>query len=357
MWPFRRDRRPEGREPPTPGGSAAVTAPSGEWRRLPPVQRSVSGPALTLRAGGDFRRGLAGPHNPSFVGSLGHHVSALAPSGTVQGLATTIRPSSSAWQVPADLALRERPAPNGAVAPNGTGPPMAGTLDESPRRLAAVDAPLSDRPRPIDAPRVEAFRQLAPEPAVQALPDPVPDEEPAPPEPQWSTPDLGAETGNDNGDPANVDDPEDFDTPADSGGSARFGDPFELPGPSPGPAGFGDPFDRSSPSHAPGPPARIAPPIQLVSGRGTDRTRAIQRQPDAGSPAPTGQPERSLSAPGLPEPRSLAAPGQPEPGSPATANAFAGLTLRRAGDSVAADEAPDSPPRTSDDPVTPNDYS
>ncbi|MGH9005772.1 MAG: hypothetical protein ACRDYV_21810, partial [Acidimicrobiia bacterium] len=68
MWPFRRQRRPEGQPDPGPAGPvpAGATAPAGHWLRLAPIQRTVGSTPLTVRADGTFRAGLAGPHNPRF---------------------------------------------------------------------------------------------------------------------------------------------------------------------------------------------------------------------------------------------------------------------------------------------------
>jgi hypothetical protein len=106
MWPFRK------KDLPAAGMSSGRAEHSGRaWMSLPPIQRSMDAPDLTI-APKTFEDSLASRRPPQpFLGPLGHVLSESAPSGLVSGL---ISPAPGGSQPPPDralLPLADLPAP------------------------------------------------------------------------------------------------------------------------------------------------------------------------------------------------------------------------------------------------------
>jgi hypothetical protein len=144
IWPF--GRRRDGDEPPPEAAASEPASPSagdadvarqervptGDWMTVPPV-RTAMAPAMPTTFRVQRLPEILTSHQDSRLsGSLGHAVSAEAPSGTIGGLATAAGSVSSAPAGSAALSELRSPAPRPAPADT----PLVAPIQ---RRLATTD--------------------------------------------------------------------------------------------------------------------------------------------------------------------------------------------------------------------------
>lgn len=118
MWPFRRRE-----QAPVPG-SVPVPVFRADWKSVPAIQRAIGEHPLT--APGDVFAGeLATRHDPSVVSrTLGHHVSADAPSGLVLAVGSTSTRSDGPSMTTRPRLQRRIASPVDAVEPEAGGSDM-----------------------------------------------------------------------------------------------------------------------------------------------------------------------------------------------------------------------------------------
>lgn len=113
---------------PDAAGAGAPTGPGhpaeGAWRELPPVQRTVTHPALITDPDG-FRGSLSSWQDTTLSTPLGHLVSPQAPSGLVHGLAVPGGPLTGPTPAPASVSRQAEGSREGLVA-SWSSPPSAG---------------------------------------------------------------------------------------------------------------------------------------------------------------------------------------------------------------------------------------
>ncbi|HSO93031.1 MAG TPA: hypothetical protein VLS53_00995, partial [Candidatus Dormibacteraeota bacterium] len=109
MWPFRRKE-----QTPVPGPIATPVIRS-DWKGMPALQRAIGEHPLTA-PGEVFAGELATRHDPSVVSrTLGHHVSAEAPSGLVLAVGSTSTRSDGPTMTTRSPVQRRAASPADAV--------------------------------------------------------------------------------------------------------------------------------------------------------------------------------------------------------------------------------------------------
>ena len=121
MWLFRRRGRADAgdqvaRQPP----AGQAPGPGAGWRSLAPIQRVVT-PMPRVVGTSSFEASLSSWRDPAFLGPLGHHVSADAPSGIAFGLAAPAAPRTI--QRSGELPLRQARRPSGRASAGAFGHP------------------------------------------------------------------------------------------------------------------------------------------------------------------------------------------------------------------------------------------
>src|SRR5213080_2808732 len=82
MWPWRR-------KPAQDSAAARLPVTRGEWRALPPIQRTVGQHPL-VNPVQRFSASLASWRDPSYLDQLGHRFGGTEPAGVIDGIATPV---------------------------------------------------------------------------------------------------------------------------------------------------------------------------------------------------------------------------------------------------------------------------
>lgn len=361
MWPFRR-RRDEPEETASAPGPASPPAgeadvarlerpATGDWMTLPAVRTAASATMPTTFRVQTLPEILTSHHDTRLSGSLGHAVSAEAPSGTIAGLAATAGSHAAAPPDRASTVLREpahhqepEPAPapalqrrlatsvdagplpvsrsaGGEDGPmSSIAPPAARLPEPAVSRVLANPAPMSspaslgDRPLPVARVVDTAARPAATPPAAEATASPAAAASPAagaPGSPAAASTTSGApESGGGSLGGGSL------------GGDDRVGG-FEVDLASL--LGEGVTSDDDVPLITP--PADLAPPIQRAVSRPGETAApslgGLAPHAEASAPPPLrapvqhrADPDAPSSAPGTGDPSITAAPPSSTPPAP-----------------------------------------
>ncbi|MDX2296396.1 MULTISPECIES: hypothetical protein [Streptomyces] len=290
---------------------ALPAAPGDRWdvSEIPPIQRTLGAPVLVTDPSA-FERGLPTRRPTALSTPLGHLISAEAPSGLVEGVATPVQRAVSVVEFP----VRDGARPTASGAAPSTSP-----VTEVPGVRLPGAAPLAGRVQ-------RAASTTVPAPAPDSVPGPVSVPLPAPPPPRApSVPQPDTARGE--GTPALQRTPEAPPEPAASQGAAEI--PAEAAdgpsSPAPSEGGAVEPSVRPlvgerpllpaapEPDAAPEPAA--PPPVQRSlppTGPPPSASPPPRRTPGLGAPLPglppTAQREAPGAAPAVPAPVPAAAP-------------------------------------------------